>query len=340
MWAVTVVAVLGVLVFDFFSHVRKPHQPSTRECLTWLGIYVGLSVLFAGWLYTQQADMGVEFFAGYLTELTLSVDNLFVFSLIISAAAIPAAYQQKVLLIGIGLSLVFRMILIAVGATAISAWSWVFYIFGFFLFYTAIKVVMEAVEERKNAGQEDEAAEAEKINNMLMVRLIRRVIPVSEGYAGDKLFVRTKGTLMVTPLMLALITIGFVDWMFALDSIPAIFGITKEPYVVFCANACALMGLRYIYFLLNGLMERIIYLPYALGVILGFIGVKLVLEALHNNTLPFINGGQGVHVPEIPTSLSLGFMVLVIVIATIASQIARKKQAAELAGSESLVYSS
>ncbi|MDO4908489.1 MAG: TerC/Alx family metal homeostasis membrane protein [Corynebacterium sp.] len=330
MWIITIAVVLGVFIFDFYSHVRKPHQPSTKECVGWLGLYAGLTVLFALYLYTRQADYGIELFTGYITELSLSVDNLFVFSLIIGGAAIPLAYQQKVLLIGIGLSLVFRMALIAIGATAIAAWSWVFYIFGFFLFYTVIKVVLEAIKETK-AEKSGEEVEENSADSMLMVRIIRRFIPVTKDFKGDKLFHREKGVLMVTPLMLALLSIGLVDWMFALDSIPAIFGITTEPYVVFCANACALMGLRYLYFLLNGLMERIIYLPYALGVILGFIAVKLVLEALNNNSLAFINGGHGLHVPEISTGLSLGFMVLVLLIAVIASQFAKKSVSARAA---------
>ena len=316
-WGITIVVLMGFIIFDFVSHVRSPHEPTIKEAAGWMLFYVALACAFGVFLWftwggpVGKHDHAIEFFAGYITELSLSVDNLFIFALIIGSFQIPRAYQQKVLLIGIALALIFRGIFIGIGAVAIAKASWVFYIFGLFLLYTAIKLIVDEIR----------GAEHTEVDDMLVVRMARRLIPVSSNFDGDKLLTRENGVRMVTPLMIALVSIGFIDLMFAFDSIPAIFGLTHEPYIVFTANAFALMGLRQMYFLLDGLLDRLVYLSYGLGVILAFIGVKLLLHALHENYLGFINGGQPVHVPEVPTVVSLLVIVGVLVITSIASVI-------------------
>ncbi|MDO4908488.1 MAG: TerC family protein [Corynebacterium sp.] len=321
-WVITFLVVIGFIVFDFISHVRKPHPPSVREATAWTLFYIALACVFGIFLWFNwggpqgQHAHAIEFFSGYITELSLSVDNLFIFALILGSFKIPPQYQQKVLLIGIGLALVFRAIFIGIGAAAISAWSWVFYLFGIFLLYTAIKVVVDEVRDE----------EEKPVDDMFVVKLLRRIIPVTGEFHGQALLAKVNGKRMVTPIMLALISIGFIDLMFAFDSIPAIFGLTREPYIVFTANAFALMGLRQMYFLINGLLDRMIYLPYGLGLILAFIGGKLLLHALHENNLPFINGGESVHVPEIDTIWSLVFIVVTLVITAIASHFGAKRQ--------------
>ncbi|MFD4265114.1 TerC family protein [Rhodococcus sp. NPDC058481] len=319
-WAVTIVVILGLFVFDFFAHVRTPHEPTFRESAFWSAVYIGLAIVFGlivVWVWG--GTYGGEYFAGYVTEKALSVDNLFVFVIIMSTFAIPRQYQQKVLLIGIVMALVMRGAFIAVGAAAINAYSWVFYLFGIFLVYTAIKLVKEAGHE----------AEIEEERDSKIIALAKRFLPTTEEFDGDRLTTRVNGKRLVTPLLLALVAIGFTDILFALDSIPAIYGLTNEAYIVFTANAFALMGLRQLYFLIGGLLERLVYLSYGLSIILAFIGVKLVLHALHENTLPFINGGEHVAVPEISTGVSLLVILGVLVVTTVASLLKTRKTAAE-----------
>ncbi|GAB91961.1 TerC family protein [Gordonia rhizosphera] len=311
-WIVTCVVILGLFVFDFFAHVRVPHAPSIKESGFWSAVYISIAVvfgLFVWWKWGHAA--GGEYFAGYVTEKALSVDNLFVFVIIMSKFAVPREYQQKVLLLGIVMALVMRGLFIAVGAAAINAYSWVFYLFGAFLIYTAIKLVRES----------DDPVEHEEERESRLERFVKRVLRTSDDYDGDKLFTRANGKRMATPMLMVLIVIGFTDVLFALDSIPAIYGLTQEPYLVFTANAFALMGLRQLYFLLGGLLDRLVYLSYGLSFILAFIGVKLVLHALHENTLPFINGGEHVSVPEISTVASLAVIIVTLVITTVASLI-------------------
>ncbi|MCW4353842.1 TerC family protein [Hoyosella sp. YIM 151337] len=309
-WAVTIAAIVGFFVFDFYAHVKTPHAPSLRESGLWSAFYITLAILF-GFVVMGiwGTRYGGEYFAGYITEKALSVDNLFVFVIIMATFAIPREYQQKVLLIGIGMALVMRAGFIAVGAAAINSFSWVFYIFGAFLLYTAFKLM-------KEAGHEEEVTEE---RDSKVVRFARRFLPTTEEYDGDKLVTKVDGKRLFTPLALALVVIGFTDLLFALDSIPAIYGLTREPYIVFTANAFALLGLRQLYFLIGGLLERLVYLSHGLSIILGFIGVKLVLHALHENDLPFINSGQPVHVPEVTTGVSMVFIVAVLATVTIAS---------------------
>jgi len=325
-WLVTVVGVLGLLVFDFYAHVRTPHEPTFRESATWSVVYVVLALVFGvGLLLVWGPSHGGEYFAGYVTEKSLSVDNLFVFLIIMTRFQVPRAYQQKVLLVGVAIALALRGLFIAAGAAAIAHFSWVFYIFGAFLIYTAVKLARE--------DHDSEAPQEFKENRLL--RFVRRVVPSSSEYHGDRLTVVKDGRRLVTPMLIVMIAIGSTDVLFALDSIPAIFGLTKEPYIVFTTNAFALMGLRQLYFLLGGLLERLVYLSEGLAIILGFIGVKLVLEALHTNELPFVNGGEHVAwAPEIPIWLSLTFILGTLTVATVASLLATRRERRRAAAGE------
>lgn len=309
-WGVTIVALLAIVLVDLLIVVHRPHVPSLRECTAWVLLYVALAGLFGLGLYLLSGPTSsTEFFAGWITEYSLSVDNLFIFMIIMSRFAVPRAYQQKALMIGIVVALVMRGAFITAGAAIIDRFIWVFYIFGAFLVYTAIKTVLHHDDE------DEEFAEN------AVVRLARRLLPVTSDYDNGRVMLRGPGRrVRFTPLLIVMVTIGTTDLLFALDSIPAIFGLTQEGYLVFAANVFALMGLRQLYFLLGGLMERLVYLNYGLGVILAFIGVKLVLEALHRNDLPFVNGGQPIdQVPEVPIWLSLVVIVAALAATTIAS---------------------
>ena len=311
-WVITCALILGLFVFDFYAHVRVPHEPTFRESASWSAVYIAFAMVFGVFVWWYWGgEYGGEYFAGYVTEKALSVDNLFVFTVIMASFAVPRIYQQKLLLIGIVLALVMRAAFIAVGAAAINAFSWVFYLFGAFLIYTALKLARESGHER----------DAEVERESRLVRLVRRFVPTADDYDGDKFLTTVGGKRAVTPLLLALVAIGFTDLLFALDSIPAIYGLTEEPYIVFTANAFALMGLRQLYFLIGGLLDRLVYLSVGLSVILGFIGVKLILHALHKNTLSFLNGGNNIDVPEISTGMSIGVIGVVLLITTVASLI-------------------
>jgi tellurite resistance protein TerC len=264
-----------------------------------------------------------EFFAGYITEYSLSVDNLFVFVIIMAAFKVPVVHQHRVLLVGIVIALVMRGAFIAVGAAAINAFSWVFYLFAAVLILTAVNLARQGTEHDDAEFKENAA-----------LRTLRRMLPVTDDYHGARSFVRIDGRRMVTPMLIVMFAIGSTDLLFALDSIPAIFGLTQEAYLVFTANAFALMGLRQLYFLLGGLLSKLVYLSYGLSVVLGFIGVKLVLHALHENNLPFLNGGQPVPVPEIGIGLSLSVIVGVLVVTTVASLIAVRRKPALAGGVE------
>jgi tellurite resistance protein TerC len=287
-WAVTLAALIVVFAVDLLIVGRRPHEPSIRETGIWVGVYVALAVVFGVVLFAVYGPRyGGEFFAGWLTEYSLSVDNLFVFVIIMARFAVPRELQQKVLLIGVMLALLMRGALIAVGAAVVDRFVWVFYLFGAFLVYTAITLA------RQQLGGEQEFKEN------AVIRWSRRIFP---------------------PTAIVMIAIGTTDLIFALDSIPAIFGLTTQPYIVFTANAFALMGLRQMYFLLGGLLDRLVYLSYGLAAVLAFIGAKLVLDALHGNNVPFINGGEPVEwAPHIPIWLSLTVIVVVLGVATIAS---------------------
>ena len=305
-WIVTLAVTIAVLLFDIFVIARRPHEPSFRECAIALSVYVGLAVAFGVWVwFSHGSQYGVEFFAGWLTEYSLSIDNLFIFLIIMASFNVPKKYQQEALLVGIILALIFRGIFIALGAVAIEEFSWVFYIFGAFLVYTAITLA-------RDNDHDDDAENA-------VVKFARNHLTLTDEWDGLKLWVKENGARAMTPMFLVIVALGTTDLLFALDSIPAIYGLTQEPYLVFTANVFALMGLRQLYFLLGDLLKRLVYLSKGLAFILLFIGVKLVLHALHQNEVPFINGGQHVPVPEIPTLLSLGVIVLTLVVTTVAS---------------------
>jgi tellurite resistance protein TerC len=309
-WALTIIAIVGMLLFDYVGHVRTPQAPTLRESSIWSAVYVGIAVVFGlliFWFYG--ADYGGQYFAGYITEKSLSVDNLFVFVLIMAGFGVPRALQQKVLLFGITFALVLRTVFIAVGAAAIENFSWVFYLFGAILLYTAWV-------QARSGGHSDE----EDYKENAVLRLARKVFPTTEEYHSDRMTVKVDGKRFITPLAIALIAIGSADIIFAVDSIPAIFGLTEETFLVFAANAFSLLGLRQLFFLIDGLLDRLVYLAYGLAVILGFIGAKLVIHALHTNELGFINGGEHITViPEIPTWLSLAVILVTLLVTTLAS---------------------
>ena len=311
-WIILAAIIIALITVDIVGHVRTPHEPTIKEAAIWSIAYIALGIAFgfvvwAGWGLTYAG----EYWAGYITEKSLSLDNLFVFVLIISAFRVPRKYQQKVLLYGIVMALVLRLIFILIGAAIIEQFAWVFYIFGAWLLYTAFSQVREGV------GDDDD----DEYKETAFVRVVRKVFPVTDGFLSDKMLHRHAGKTYLTPMLLVIIALGSTDIMFAFDSIPAIFGLTNEAYLVFAANAFSLLGLRQLYFLIDGLLEKLVYLHYGLAAILAFIGVKLILHALHENEVPFINGGQPFDVPEIGIPASLVFIGITLVLTVIASMI-------------------
>ncbi|MFG2912295.1 TerC family protein [Kitasatospora sp. NPDC048298] len=309
MWVSTILVLIALIVADFFIGGRKPHEVSIKEAGIWTAVWVALAVLFGGFLWWHSgAQPAGEFFAGYITEKSLSVDNLFVFILIMGKFAVPRIYQQRVLMFGVIIALVLRAVFIAGGAALVSEFSWVFFIFGGFLIWTAWKLIKEARAE--------EEGEEEFEENRVLKSITGR-FPATDDYRGTRLFVRENGRRLITPMLIVMLAIGTTDVLFALDSIPAIFGLTQDPYIVFTANAFALMGLRQLYFLIGGLLKKLVHLSYGLSVILGFIGVKLVLHAAHE--------AGAAWAPEIGIPFSLGFIVVVLAITTFTSLRASKK---------------
>src|SRR3712207_2615446 len=286
-----------------------------KEASLWVSFYVALALIFGVLLLAfTNGRYATEFYAGWLTEYSLSVDNLFVFVIIMARFRVPRHLQQEALMVGIILALVLRGIFILLGAALIERFTWVFYIFGAFLVYTAINLV-------RHRGEEDDYEEN------AFIRRMRKVLPITKDFQGAKIRVKQDGKKIWTPMIVVILALGTTDLIFALDSIPAIFGLTREPFIVFTANVFALMGLRQLYFLLGGLLKRLVYLSLGLAVILAFIGVKLVMEALHENSLPFINGGEHIDaVPTIPIWLSLSIILGVLVIATVASLVKTRGQ--------------
>ena len=311
-WGILALVAIGLVALDFLGHARNPHPPTAAEAARWTLFYVGLAAVFGvgiwltnGWLYAQ------EFYAGWAMEWSLSVDNLFVFILILKAFRVPRENQQKALLFGIVIALLLRLVFILLGAALVARFSWVFFIFGVWLLWTAFS----QIKETATGGGEDEEYEENAF-----IRVVRRVLPITDGFIGDRMLYRHGGRTYLTPLFVVVLALGSADLMFAFDSIPAIFGITSQAFLVFACNVFALMGLRQLFFLVDALLGKLVYLGYGLGVILSFIGIKLILEALHANTLPFINGGRGIEwAPEISVSVSLGVIVVTLVVTVIAS---------------------
>ncbi|MFC1420877.1 TerC family protein [Streptacidiphilus cavernicola] len=314
MWATTIGVLIALIAADFFIGGRKPHDVSLKEAGIWTTVWVLLAVAFGGYLWWHSGPTPAgQFFAGYITEKSLSVDNLFVFVLIMAKFAVPSVFQQRVLMVGVLIALVLRAVFIAAGAAIIASFSWVFFIFGAFLIWTAWKLIKEA---RAEEGEE----EAEFEENRLL-KAVEKRFPATDGYRGTKLVVTENGRRLITPMLVVMLAIGSTDLLFAMDSIPAIFGLTQDAYIVFTANAFALMGLRQLYFLIGGLLKKLVHLSYGLSVILGFIGVKLLLHALHE---------AGAHwAPEIGIPFSLGFIVLVLAITTATSLTASRRQERE-----------
>ena len=311
-WGILALVAIGLVALDFLGHARRPHPPTAAEAARWTLFYVGLAAIFGvgiwltnGWVYAQ------EFYAGWAMEWSLSVDNLFVFILILKAFRVPRENQQKALLFSIVIALLLRLVFILLGAALVARFSWVFFIFGVWLLWTAFS----QVKETATGGGEDEEYEENAF-----IRVVRRVLPITDGFIGDRMLYRHGGRTYLTPLFVVVLALGSADLMFAFDSIPAIFGITSQAFLVFACNVFALMGLRQLFFLVDALLGKLVYLGYGLGVILSFIGIKLILEALHASKLPFINGGRGAEwAPEISVSVSLGVIVVTLMITVIAS---------------------
>jgi tellurite resistance protein TerC len=312
-WVITAIVIAVIIALDLFFQLKRKGDPSFKESAIFTSIFAGAAIAF--FFVVDQVwgkPFGSEYLAGFITEYSLSIDNLFIFLIIFTRLAVPDKARRQALTVGILIALVLRFIFIAVGAVAIAAFSWVFYIFGAFLIYTAYTLVRDHF---KSHGH-DEAPGGKFID------FIKRRVNVTEEYHGAKVSIKKNGKRYYTPLLFAMIAIGAADILFALDSIPAVYGLTKEPYIVFTANAFALLGLRHLFFLLSGLLSRLVYLGLGLSVILAWIGIKLVIHALHENELPFINGGKHFEgLPEIDTNTSLGVILVTITIATVASLI-------------------
>jgi tellurite resistance protein TerC len=319
LWIVTIGTTTALLLFDVFVVGRRPHVPTTKELTVALSGYIGLALVFGlGVWFFASGDFAAQYYAGWLTEYSLSVDNLFVFIIIMAKFGVPEKLQQSALLIGIVIALVLRGIFIAVGAAAINQFSWVFYLFGVFLIYTAVKLA--------KGGDDDEDYE----ENAFM-RFVERRLPATSEWHGAHLTISRNGKKLITPMFIVILALGTTDLLFALDSIPAIFGLTKEPFLVLTANIFALMGLRQLYFLIGGLLKKLVYLSVGLSVLLGFIGVKLILHAMHENELPFINGGQHIEwAPDIPIWVSLVAIIGILAVTTVASLLKTRRDDPEL----------
>ena len=316
-WIILAGIIATMIVVDIVGHVRTPHEPTLKEATWWSIAYIAIGLIFGGIVWALWGPQyGQEYLGGYITEKALSIDNLFVFVIILSAFRVPRKNQQEVLLAGIVIALVLRLIFILAGAALIENFSWVFYLFGAWLMWTAISQVREGI-----GGDEED----EDYRPPSLVRWVSKVVPVTDGFIGSRMLYRHGGRTYITPMLLCVIAIGTADVMFAVDSIPAIYSLTSEAYLVFAANAFSLLGLRQLYFLIDGLLDRIVFLHYGLAAILGFIGFKLINHALHTNELPFINGGHEVAtVPEPTIAFSLGFIVVMIVITVAASLVASR----------------
>ncbi|MDZ7882806.1 MAG: TerC family protein [Mycobacterium sp.] len=315
-WGVTIGVIIGLLAVDLILAAVRPHRVGFREATAWSVFYILVAVGFGVWFtMAHGGDFGTQYFAGYIVEKSLSVDNLFVFVIIMTTFAVPEEHQHKVLTFGIILALIMRAIFIALGATLLSLFSFMFLIFGLLLIYTAVQLFRHRNEDPD-------------VENNIMIRATRKILPISDDYDGGKLLTRREGRRMVTPLMAVLIAIGSVDLLFALDSIPAVFGVTSEPYIVFTANAFALLGLRALFFLVKGLLDRLVYLSTGLSIILAFIGAKLILHWGHVDIDP--------RIPEINTYLSLVVIIGILVIVTVASLAKTRKDPSARAHAGSL----
>lgn len=319
-WLLTFLMFAVILGYEVYQALRNPHQPSVKSAAIWSVVYVVAALAFAGViLQIWDRELAVEYITGYVTERALSIDNLFVFILIMSAFAVPRHLQQLVMISGVAVAIVLRAIFIYMGSSIIERFSWVFYLFGIFLIITAWKLL----------GSVSESDEEEYKENAFL-RTVRRIVPVTATYEESHIVVRRNGVLMLTPLALVMLAIGSTDLLFAFDSIPAIFGITDQPYIVFAANAWALMGMVQLYFLLGGLLDRLVYLNYGLAFVLALIGAKLIIHAMHNNALPFLNNGESIEfIPEISTLVSLVLIIVSLAIAALFSLLKTRNDEAD-----------
>jgi tellurite resistance protein TerC len=315
-WIVTLCLTGAILGFDMVVIARRPHEPTLGRCALALSGYIGLAAVFGGWVWLCHGQQfGLQFFAGWLTEYSLSIDNLFMFIVIMANFKVPKLHQLRALFFGVVIALILRGVLIAVGAAAIQRFSWVFYVFGAFLLFTAVRLA-------RSTGHG-------KGGSSTVTRLTKSHLNTVESWDCMRLFTREGSKRVLTPIAVVVLALGATDLVFALDSIPAIYGLTSEAYLVFAANVFALMGMRQLYFLLGGLLSRLVFLSKGLAAVLFFIGVKLTLHALHENSLPFVNGGAPVRVPEISTAQSLGVIALTLAATTIASVFATHRQHAQ-----------
>ncbi len=307
-WLVLGGLVVALIGMDLLLHLRKPHEPKIKECTRWLIFYVSLAFIFGVYTWFRHSSkFAIEFFSTYFTEYSLSIDNIFIFIIIIGSFRVPRKHQQKVLLWGIVIALVLRLVFILLGATLLENFSWLFFFFAAFLLWTAWNQLREGVEDRNDPEHNDDDYEPNA-----MVKGARKIFKVTDGFVGDKMMVRRNHVTFVTPFFLCIISIGSADLMFALDSIPASFGLTSQPFIIFAANAFALMGLRQLFFLVEGLLERLIYLHYGLAAILAFIGFKLFVEASHGM-------GWLTFLPEIHPLVSLGVILVILVLTVVTS---------------------
>ncbi|MBS4729995.1 TerC/Alx family metal homeostasis membrane protein [Mycobacterium sp. SM1] len=314
-WALTVAAILGLVLVDYVFHIRKTHLPTLRDAAIWSAIYIGIAAVFGiGVVIVGDATMGVQYFACYLSNEALSVDNLFVFLVLMGRFTVPRVAQQKVLLFGVTFALIARTGFIFAGAALIRIVNWAFYLFGLVLLMTADNLARPEDSERRTADS-------------VVIRLATRFLRTSASYDGDRLFTAENGKSVMTPMLLAMIAVGGTDLLFAFDSIPALFGLTRNIYLMFTATALSLLGLRQLYFLIDGLLDRLVYLSYGLALILGFIGIKLLLQALHENNVPFMNHGRPVPVGDVSTDLSLMVIIAILVLTTGASLLSARGRA-------------
>ncbi len=314
-WSVIVAVIAGLVLFDYLLSVRRAHTPTLREAAVWSAIYLGIATVFGVGVWAfGGTSMGVEYFACYVSNEALSIDNLFVFLFIVSSFAVPRIAQQKVLLFGIVLALAARTGFIFIGAALITSFDWAFYLFGIVLLIMATNLAKTSESERRST-------------DTVLIRIARRLVHTSDNYNDDRLFTVEHGRRVMTPMLLVMIAVGGADILFAFDSIPALFGLSQNVYLVFSATALSLLGLRQLYFLIDGLLDRLVYLSYGLAAILAFIGVNLMLQALHDNNIPFINGGNPVPVTELSTTLSLTVIMVVLLITTVASLLSPRGRA-------------
>jgi len=314
-WFVIIAVIVGLVLFDYFVNVRRTQTPTLRAAAVWSAVYVGIAIAFGVgvWAFGGMS-MSLEYFACYVSNEALSIDNLFVFLYIVSSFAVPRIAQQKVLLFGIVLSLVARTGFIFIGAALITIFDWAFYLFGIVLLIMAGNLAKRSEAERASA-------------DTTITRVARRLLRTSDNYDGDRLFTVEHGHRVMTPMLVVMIAVGGADLLFAFDSIPALFGLSQNVYLVFSATALSLLGLRQLYFLIDGLLDRLVYLSYGLAAILAFIGVNLLLQALHDNNIPFINGGNPVPVAEVSTTMSLTVIIVILFITTVASLLSPRGRA-------------